>query len=104
MDETGAPGTGKELHLREEFRWGSPQRERGMLTANLKGQRGVRGPALRGGAAGVASRDVAARLGWDWARLCSQLHGRVGKNVERGSTGGSIDWVGKDKSRKLGWW
>lgn len=76
-----------------------------MLTVNLKGPEGSSGDQqLRDGAMGVTFRGVAARLGWDWARLHSQLHQLVGKGVERGSIEGSIDWVGKDQSRKLGWW
>ena len=72
MDETGALRTRKELHLREEFSWRSPQRESGMLTVNLKGPEGSSGnQQLRGGAVGVTFRGIAARLGWDWARLCS---------------------------------
>ena len=82
MDDTGTLRMGKELHLREEFSWRSPQRERRMLTVNLKGPEGRSGhQQLRGGAVGVTFRGVAARLGWDWARLRSHLHWLVGKGV-----------------------
>ena len=78
---------------------------KGDANSQLEGTRGeFRRSAAEGGGYGCDLWGVAARLWWDWARLHSQLHQLVGKSVERGPIEGSIDWVGKDQSRKLGWW